>query len=583
MQASDLVIAKRYETFALERVRRARPLLQLQVRSNNGSRMIFEFRPWRRHVGEALVHRLDPRAPVPVPAALGPGEPLSDDDDAVLGGVRAGLVTVVLSIDAGTTGVRTLAVDEDGAVRASAYREFPQHFPRPGWVEHDPLDILAATRATLADAAAAAGDTVAAIGITNQRETAVVWDRATGDPRHRAIVWQDRRTADRCEELRADGHEPLIRARTGLVLDPYFSATKLAWLLGPGGVTADATLAFGTVDSWLLWCLTGGPDGGVHATDPSNASRTLLYDLDARGWSDDLCDLFGVPRACLPTVQASSGRFGVTTPAAAAGLAVPVSGIAGDQAAALFGQACFEPGMTKNTYGTGSFVLMNLGSSHPPPTEGLLTSVAWQLGDQVSYALEGAVFATGAAIQWLRDELGVIAEAAETGPLAASVPDTGGVVFVPAFAGLGSPWWDPYARGAVLGITRGTRRAHLARAVVEGIAWQVRDVVEAMRASTGQPPPRLRVDGGASVMDLLCQLQADILGVPVQRAAIQETTALGAAFLAGLAVDVWATPAEAARRWHADAEFLPSMASEDVAAGAARWRRGVDRARDWAR
>jgi glycerol kinase len=489
----------------------------------------------------------------------------------------------VLAIDAGTTGVRTVAVDEQGTIRARAYREFPQHFPQPGWVEHDPLDILDATCATLAEVAAVTDGPIAGIGITNQRETAVVWDRTTGTPRHRAIVWQDRRTADRCAQLRAEGHEPMIRSRTGLVLDPYFSATKLEWLLGPGNVPADDALAFGTVDTWLLWCLTGGPNGGVHATDPSNASRTLLYDLDALAWSDELCDLFGVPPACLPAVQPSSGRFGVTTPAAAAGLSVPVAGIAGDQAAALFGQACVEPGMTKNTYGTGSFVLTNLGPTHPPPTEGLLTSVAWQLGDAVSYALEGAVFVTGAAIQWLRDELGIIAEAAETGPLAASVPDSGGVVFVPAFTGLGSPWWDPYARGAVLGITRGTTRAHLARAVVESIAWQVRDVVEAMRAATGRDLAGLRVDGGASVMDLLCQLQADLLGVSVQRAAVQETTALGAAFLAGLAVDVWDSPAAVAGTWRAEAEFRPSASAADVAAGAARWRRGVERSREWAR
>jgi glycerol kinase len=495
-------------------------------------------------------------------------------------------VSVVLAIDAGTTGVRTLVVDEAGSVQARAYREFPQHFPRPGWVEHDPDDILDATRATLTEAAAAAtaaGEVVAAIGITNQRETTVVWDRRTGQPRHRAIVWQDRRTAARCEELRAAGHEPMIRARTGLVLDPYFSATKLEWLLRDGGVEADAALAFGTVDSWLLWWLTGGPDGGVHATDPSNASRTLLFDLDAGTWSDELCALFGVPRACLPEPRPSSGQFGVTNPDHAAGLAVPVTGIAGDQPAALFGQACVEPGMTKNTYGTGSFVLMNLGPTHPPPTEGLLTSVAWSLDGAVAYALEGAVFVTGAAIQWLRDELGIIGDAAETGPLAASVPDTGGVVFVPAFTGLGSPWWDPYARGTVLGITRGTTRAHLTRAVVEAMAWQTRDVVDAMTAAAGQPPRALRVDGGASVMDLLCQFQADVLGVPVQRAAATETTALGAAFLAGLAVGVWDTPAEVGCSWRADAEFTPAGDPAVVDAGHARWRRAVDRSRDWAR
>jgi glycerol kinase len=495
-------------------------------------------------------------------------------------------VSVVLAIDAGTTGVRTVVVDEAGTITARAYREFPQYFPQPGWVEHDPIEILDATLATLAEAAAAAaaaGEPIAGIGITNQRETAVVWDRRSGAPRHRAIVWQDRRTAARCAALRAAGHEPMIRARTGLVLDPYFSATKLEWLLGVGEVAIDDDLAFGTVDSWLLWCLTGGPEGGVHATDPSNASRTMLFDLDALAWSDALCELFGVPPACLPEVRPSSGRFGVTVPERAGGLAIPVSGIAGDQAAALFGQACFEPGMAKNTYGTGSFVLMNLGSTHPPPTEGLLTSVAWSLDGQVSYALEGAVFVTGAAIQWLRDGLGVIGDASETGPLAESVPDAGGVVFVPAFTGLGSPWWDPYARGTVLGITRGTTRAHLARAVVEAAAWQIRDVVDRMTAAAGQALPALRVDGGASVMDLLCQLQADVLGVPVQRAAVQETTALGAAFLAGLAEGVWPDPGAAARRWRAEAEFLPAVPAAVVDVGHAQWLRAVERSRAWAR
>jgi glycerol kinase len=355
------------------------------------------------------------------------------------------MADVVLAVDAGTTGVRTVAIDADGARRAFAYREFPQHFPRPGWVEHDPDDIWQAVQDTLGEVVAALErDTVAAIGITDQRETVVVWDRRTGRPRHRAVVWQDRRTAARCDDLRVEGLEPMVRKRTGLVLDPYFSATKLEWLLREGGVTADADLAFGTVDSWVLWNLTG-----EHATEPSNASRTMLYDLDVGDWSDELLDLFGVPRACLPALRASSGRFGVTDPARAAGLSVPVSGIAGDQQAALFGQACFTPGMTKNTYGTGSFVLVNLGDSHPPPVDGLLTTVAWQLGDTVTYAMEGSIFVTGAAVQWLRDGLGIIDASSEAGPLAASVDDPDGVVFVPAFTGLGSPWFDPYARGAV--------------------------------------------------------------------------------------------------------------------------------------
>ena len=357
---------------------------------------------------------------------------------------------VVVAIDAGTTGVRAFAVDGEGVPRAWSYREFPQYFPEPGWVEHDPDEIYDATVAVLREVAAtlAADDRrVVALGITNQRETTVVWSRSTGRPLHRAIVWQDRRTAARCDELRADGAEPLVRRRTGLVLDPYFSATKLHWLLTEGGVADDGDLLFGTVDSWLLWKLTGGPGpGAVHATDPSNASRTLLFDLATLAWSDDLCELFGVPRSCLPEVLPNGGRFGTTDPAAAAGLRVPVSGMVGDQQAALFGQACFEPGMAKNTYGTGSFVLLNLGPQLPEPAEGLLTSVAWTLGSTTTYVMEGSIFVTGAAVQWLRDGIGVIASAEETGPLAESVDDTGGVYFVPAFTGLGSPYWDPYAR-----------------------------------------------------------------------------------------------------------------------------------------
>jgi glycerol kinase len=497
-------------------------------------------------------------------------------------------VTCVIAIDAGTTGVRSLAIGTDGLPRASSYREFPQHFPQPGWVEHDADDIWRVTLETLADVAtetAAAGDTIAAIGITNQRETVVVWDRRSGRPRHRAIVWQDRRTAARCDALRDAGHEPLIRRTTGLVLDPYFSASKLQWLLHDGGVTADADLVFGTVDTWLLWNLTGGPDGGVHATDPSNASRTMLYDIRRGEWSDELCALFDVPPAILPPVTPSSGRFGITRADHAAGLAVPVSGIAGDQQAALFGQACVEPGMTKNTYGTGSFVLTNVGATLPEPVDGLLTTVAWSLGtnDDVTYAMEGAIFVTGAAVQWMRDGLGVITEAAETGPLAVSVPDSGGVYMVPAFTGLGSPWWDPYARGAIIGITRGTNRAHLARAVVESMAFQTADVVDAISRASGTTPAEMRVDGGASVMDLLCQFQADLLDVPVRRAAVQETTALGAAFLAGIAEGVWASPAEVNATWKSAASFTPAMDSSEREARLATWHRAVERSRDWAR
>jgi glycerol kinase len=491
-------------------------------------------------------------------------------------------VAVVLAIDAGTTGVRTLAVGADGRPGAMAYREFPQHFPQPGWVEHDADDILAAALATLREVAATVerqGETVAAIGITNQRETVVAWDRSTGVPRHRAIVWQDRRTAATCDRLRAAGHEPLVRARTGLILDPYFSATKLAWLLHDGGVSADADLAVGTVDTWLLWHLTGGPDGGVHATEPANASRTLLYDIGARAWSTELADLFGVPTACLPAVMPSSGRFGVTVPERAAGLRVPVSGIAGDQQASLFGQACVVPGQTKNTYGTGSFVLMNVGDTMPAPVDGLLTTVAWQIGDTVTYALEGAVFVTGAAIQWLRDGLGILASSSDAGPLAASVPDTGGVMFVPALTGLGAPYWDPYARGTIVGITRGTTRAHLVRAAIEAMAWQTRDVVDAMTAAAGRTVPSLRIDGGASVMDLLCAFQADVLGTEVRRSAVSETTALGAAFLAGLAEGVWDDVDDVSAHWHDDGRFTPTADRAEIDARYAQWQQAVECAR----
>jgi glycerol kinase len=497
-------------------------------------------------------------------------------------------MTCVVAIDAGTTGVRAFAVDDDGRPRAWSYREFPQHFPRPGWVEHDAADIWRVTLDTLGEVAArlaGEGEQIAAIGITNQRETVVVWDRTTGRPLARAIVWQDRRTAARCDELRAAGHEPMVRRATGLVLDPYFSATKLSWLLHGGGVDRDhPNLAFGTVDTWILWNLTGGPDGGAHATDPSNASRTMLYDIGAGVWSPELCALFDLPAACLPAVRPSSGRFGVTVPSCAAGLRVPVSGIAGDQQAALFGQACVHPGMTKNTYGTGSFVLTNVGATLPEPVEGLLTTVAWSLAPgEVTYAMEGAIFVTGAAIQWMRDGLGVIAEAAETGPLAASVPDAGGVYLVPAFTGLGSPWWDPYARGTIIGITRGTSKAHLARAAVEAMAFQTADVVEAITRASGTPLSEMRVDGGASVMDVLCQFQADVLGVPVRRAAIQETTALGAAYLAGVAEGVWSSPEEVNARWAAEASFTPVMDSAERDRRWAEWRRAVERSRGWAR
>ena len=488
-------------------------------------------------------------------------------------------MATVVSIDAGTTGVRAFAVDETGQPTAIAYREFPQYFPRPGWVEHDATEIWEAVAATVAEVVERVDQPVAAIGITNQRETVVVWDRRTGRPLHRAVVWQDRRTSARCEKLREDGRLDLIRSRTGLVLDPYFSGTKLQWLITEGGVEATADLAFGTVDSWLLWQLTGGE---VHATDPSNASRTLLYDIRKLAWSDELADLFEVPASCLPEVRPSSGRFGLTSGDAVPGLpgGLPISGVAGDQQASLFGQACFSPGMTKNTYGTGSFVLMNVGDRAPEPVEGLLTTVAWVLERPAAtaYALEGAIFVTGAAIQWLRDGLGIIAEAAETGPLAASIDDSEGVYLVPAFAGLGSPWWDPYARGTIVGLTRGVGRAHLARAVVEAMAYQTRDVVDAMTAASGRTVTSLRADGGASAMDLLLQLQADQLGVPVARSRVTDTTALGAAYLAGLAEGIWGSLDELAAHWSADLEVQP-RSNRDAKYEA--WRRAVERSRGW--
>ena len=497
-------------------------------------------------------------------------------------------MAVVVAIDAGTTGVRSMALSESGLPVGMAYREFTQHFPRPGWVEHDATEIWEAVRATLTELVNGLDEPIAAIGITDQRETVVAWDRRTGEPRHRAIVWQDRRTAARCDELAEAGHLPLVRETTGLVLDPYFSGTKLEWLLRPsdqggGGVEADEHLAVGTIDTWLLWQLTGGQ---VHATEPSNASRTMLFDIGDLRWSEELCDLLGVPLTCLPEVRPSSGRFGTTAVGVGVPAGIPISGVAGDQQAALFGQACFEPGMTKNTYGTGSFVLMNVGQECPEPVEGLLTTVAWSLGAvdaaSTSYALEGAIFVTGAAVQWLRDGLEIIEDAAETGPLAESVPDTGGVVLVPAFTGLGSPWWDPYARGAIVGITRGTTRAHLARATVESMVFQTRDVVDAMSAASGREVLAMRVDGGASVMPLLLQLQADQLQVPVSRPTVQDTTALGAAYLAGLAEGVWSSPDEVRENWVLDVEVQPAAGRDEVDAAHATWLRAVERARGWA-
>jgi glycerol kinase len=486
----------------------------------------------------------------------------------------------VIAIDAGTTGVRSRAVFTDDSPTVAAYREFTQHYPRPGWVEHDADEIWRAVVETLDDVVGQVGrERVAAIGITNQRETVLAWSRSTGKPHGTAIVWQDRRTAGRCDELAAAGHLPLVRERTGLVLDPYFSGTKFAWLLENRDIPLDDDLALGTIDAWLIWNLTGGE---IFATDITNASRTMLCNIATREWDADLGDLLGVPIDALPTIVPSSGRIGATSAECGAPADIPISGVAGDQQAALFGQACLRPGMAKNTYGTGSFVLLNVGETCPPPTEGMLTTIAWTLEDGTThYALEGAIFVTGAAIQWLRDGLQIIDDAAETGPLAESVDDTGGVYVVPAFAGLGSPWWDPYARGAIVGITRGTGRAEIARAVVESMAYQTRDVVDAMVAASGTAITDLRVDGGASVMNLLCQLQADQLGVTVRRPADQETTALGAAFLAGLAEGVWPSIDAVSAQWTLDAEFEPADDRSMADAAHERWLRALERSRGW--
>jgi len=491
---------------------------------------------------------------------------------------------LVLALDVGTTGITTLVVDGTSAIVGRAYSEFTQHYPHPGWVEHDAEEIWNVARDVMlralddADVTAAG---LAAIGITNQRETAVVWDRSTGEPIAGAVVWQCRRSAHIVDRLKNDGLEPELRRRTGLVCDAYFSATKIMWYLeeiAGARARADAgELAFGTVDSWLIWKLTRG---AVHVTEPTNASRTMLYNLELADWDPWILERLGIPPSLLPDVVASSGRFGEAD-ASVLGAPVAVAGVGGDQQAALFGQACFEDGMAKNTYGTGSFLLMNTGTKLTRSDHGLLSTAAWDLGDGVRYALEGSIFVTGAAIQWLRDGLGVIGDAAETGPLAATVADTGGTYLVPAFVGLGAPHWDPYARGAYLGITRGTTKAHLARAAVEAMAYQTRDVADAMAKDARSGLAELRVDGGASVMDLLCQFQADQLGVVVRRPANQETTALGAAYLAGLAEGVWASTSEISATWAAAAEFEPRMSRDEADTLYAGWRKAVERTKNW--
>ncbi|MCK6530209.1 glycerol kinase GlpK [Myxococcota bacterium] len=488
----------------------------------------------------------------------------------------------VVAIDQGTTGTTVLVLDEGLEVLARVNREHPQVYPRPGWVEHDPEAIWASTLETLeralADAGAGPGD-VAAVGITNQRETTVLWERATGRPVHNAIVWQCRRTADRCAEMKARGLEPLFRERTGLVLDPYFSGTKIAWILDQDPALrrrAEAgELAFGTVDSFLLWRLTGGR---VHATDASNASRTLLMDLRRLDWDDELLAHVGVPRAVLPAIRGNAEVLGEVAPGLPLRAGTPVAGMAGDQQAALFGQLCLRPGDAKCTFGTGAFLLMNTGPEPVPSRSGLLTTVGWKVGGRVTYALEGSAFIAGAAVQWLRDGLGIIRSAAEVEALARSVPDSGGVTFVPALTGLGAPHWRPEARGVIAGIDRGVTAGHLARAALEGIALQNTDVLDAMRADSGRALTALRVDGGAAANDLLMQYQADVLEARVVRPRMLETTALGSALMAGLAVGIWQDQEALAGAWKADRTFEPRMTAGEVRAHRARWSAAVAKA-----
>ncbi len=481
---------------------------------------------------------------------------------------------MILAIDQGTTGSICIVFDGEGRIAGRAYSEFQQFFPRPGWVEHDAAEIWEVTRGVAAEAIAAAGiegHELDAIGITNQRETVVAWDPASGEPLHHALVWQDRRTAARCDELREQGHGQLVRERTGLTIDPYFSGTKIEWLLR--NVEGAERAVFGTIDSWLLFKLTGH-----HVTDYSNASRTLLFDIRRLAWDDELCALLGIDPARLPEPLPSAHVYGTTNEF---GGEVPVAGVAGDQQAALFGQACHRPGMAKNTYGTGSFVLLNTGAEAPAPTDGLLTTVAWGLGEEVAYALEASIFVTGAAVQWLRDGLGIIEAADETEALAASLDSNDGVYFVPALTGLGSPYWDPYARGTIVGLTRGSGRAHLARAALEAIAYQAVDAVRAQEAASGERLEVLKADGGAAENRWLMQFQADVLGAPVVVPEIAETTALGAAYLAGVATRRW-TVEQVGEMWREAARYEPRMGAEEREALLADWRRALERSRGWA-
>jgi glycerol kinase len=491
----------------------------------------------------------------------------------------------ILVIDQGTTGSAALLVDETGQVVSSADREIRQIYPQPGWVEHDPQEILNTSVAVAREALQKAGVTasqVKGVGITNQRETTVVWDRRTGEPVSNAVVWQCRRTAPLCEELKQKDMTQPIKDKTGLLVDAYFSATKLRWILDhvPDGQrrAQQGDLLFGTIDSWLVWNLTGG---AVHITDYSNASRTMLFNIHTLQWDKELLAVLDIPEAVLPKVMPSSYVYGEVSAGLIGDSRVPLGGIAGDQQAALFGQACYDAGMAKNTYGTGSFILLNTGDRPVPSQKGLVTTVAWGLGGKVAYAMEGSIFITGAAVQWLRDGLAIISNSAESETLARSVPDNGGVYFVPAFVGLGAPYWDMYARGTIVGLTRGATRGHLARATLEAIAYQVRDVVEAMGAEAGLKVPLLRVDGGGTANSLLMQFQADILGVPIQRAAVTEITALGAAYLAGLAVGLWSDTAQLANLWHAAETYEPKMSADQREALYAGWKRAVERARGW--
>ena len=487
---------------------------------------------------------------------------------------------MILTIDQGTTGTKCVVLDEHAQPVARAYREFTQHFPRPGWVEHDAQEIWEVTQAVtgeaLADAEVRPGELLA-VGITNQRETVCVWDPASGEPLHRAIVWQDRRTAERCEELRAAGHEELVRTRTGLVLDPYFSGTKIEWLLrnveGLAPRARGGQAVFGTIDSWLIFKLCG-----EHVTDQSNASRTMLYDIAAGSWERELLALLDIPERALPRITASAGMLGMTRAEALHGHAVPVAGVAGDQQAALFGQACVDPGMGKNTYGTGSFALLNTGFTAPPPEPGLLSTVAWGIGGATTYALEASIFVTGAAVQWLRDGLGVIEQVSDTEALAASLDSNDGVYFVPALTGLGSPHWDPYARGTIVGLTRGTGRAHLARAALEAIAYQTVDALRAMEQASGEPLRELRADGGASANAWLMQFQADVLGVPVLIPEMAETTALGAAYLAGVGIGAW-TVSDVREGWRQGARYEPRMGGDERETLLAGWTDALGRTR----